>query len=79
MRSIVDGNESIWFAFSDPIYAVCNDVIDVTCGDGEIRWHILNSMIIVGTRLDGWPIELLDDGLWSAQYDSISRYDECLD
>ena len=82
--SIVDGTEQAWWEFTAPVYAWSGDQINVTVDDKfcrsqgiqKISWDILKTMVLVGVRLDGWPIEVEGDEHVSVAFDSVIRTDE---
>jgi hypothetical protein len=86
--SVVDGIEQAWWEFTVPVYAMSGDQINVTVDDRlsmmgnswqsvqKISWDILTSMVLVGVRLDGWPICVDGDDHVSVPYDSVIRSDE---
>lgn len=85
--SVVDGVEQAWWEFTDPVYAWSGDRINVSVdnrlaeftsrqGVQKISWDILESMVLVGVRLDGWLIGIEDGEHVSVPFDSVIRTDE---
>lgn len=73
----VDDELKSILGFLQPKYVVAGDIIEVTSIDHvEISWDINTAMVLIGVRLDGWPVEIVDGEYHSAQYDSISRTEE---
>ena len=85
--SVVDGVEQAWWSFGNPVYVQNGDQINVTVDDQysrfesrhgvqKISWDINQSMVLVGVRLDGWPIQTEDGEYISVPFDSVIRSDE---
>jgi hypothetical protein len=63
--------------FLQPMYVITGDTIEVESIEHvKISWDIKTAMVLIGVRLDGWPVEIIDGEYHSAQYDSISRTEE---
>lgn len=77
-NSIVDGLTQRWYAFAQPLYVIYGDRLELEGPERSkgIVWDIHQAMIIVGCRLDGWPIEIDSDVFHSVAYDSVSRPEE---
>ncbi len=79
----VDETSQAWLKFTGgPVYVISGDLIHISHPEyGKISWEIHASMVLIGCRLDGWPIEVQNGVMNSVQFDSISRHEgnKCLD
>ena len=73
--SIVDDQVQDWLTFGQPVYVMNGDVLRVNSDRGEIVWNVFKAMVLVGCRLDGWPIEVQNGVYFSVQFDSVARQD----
>lgn len=76
-RSEVDGEVQDWLQFEFPVYAISGDIVKVTLEDGQvIKWDILEHMVVMGCRLDGWLIESFHNNLYSVDFDIVRRHED---